>query len=113
MKKIIFGLSVSAFIMFVLPWLAVTFVKSDAGMVVCIFLFFAINPIYSVIIGAFAGKDIKTLWSLPVVSPVFFLVGAWKFFAMDETAFILYASVYLFLGILTMLFSVFVRKKAQ
>jgi len=37
------------------PWLAVTFVGS-AGMTVCFILFFAINPVFSVICGVAAGK---------------------------------------------------------
>ena len=63
-KRVVLWLVVSAIIMLVLPWLAVTFVKGDAGMAVCFLLFYAINPIYSVIIGAVAGKDIKHLCNL-------------------------------------------------
>ncbi len=42
--------------MLALPWLAVTFVKGDAGMAVCFLLFFAIDPLYSVAIGALREK---------------------------------------------------------
>ena len=65
------------------------------------------------IIGAFAGKDVKHLWSLPVISAVLFLIGTWIFFDMGETAFILYAAVYLIIGIMAMLISMFIRKKTQ
>ena len=112
-KNIILWLAASAVVMLAFPWLAVTFVKGDAGMVVCFLLFFAVNPLYSVIIGAFAGKDVKHLWSLPVISAVLFLIGTWIFFDMGETAFILYAVVYLVLGIVAMLISMFIRKKTQ
>ena len=50
---------ISLIVMLALPWLAVSFVKDDAGMAVCFILFFAINPIYSVILGVFAGKKYK------------------------------------------------------
>ena len=114
MKKIIiFWLAVTAVIMLALPWLVVTFVKGDAGMAACFVLFFAVNPIYSVVIGIFAGKDMKHLWSLSVISAVLFLVGTWVFFDMGETAFILYAVVYLALGIVAMLISMFIRKKSK
>ena len=99
--------------MLALPWLAVTFVKGDAGMAACFLLFFAVNPVYSVIIGAYAGKDIRHLWSLPVISATLFLTGTWIFFDMGETAFILYAAVYLALGIAAMLISMFIRKKTK
>lgn len=112
-QNIILWLAASAVVMLVFPWLAVTFVNGDAGMVVCFLLFFAVNPIYSVIIGAFAGKDIRHLWSLPFISAVLFLIGTWIFFDMGETAFILYTVVYLVIGIAAMLISMFIRKKTQ
>ena len=112
-KNIILWLAASAVVMLAFPWLAVTFVKGDAGMAVCFLLFFAVNPLYSVIIGAFAGKNIRHLWSLPVISAALFLIGTWIFFDMGETAFILYAAVYLIIGIMAMLISMFIRKKTQ
>lgn len=112
-KNIILWVASSAVVMLAFSWLAVTFVKGDAGMAVCFLLLFAVNPLYSVIIGAFAGKDVKHLWSLPVISAVLFLIGTWIFFDMGETAFILYAAVYLVIGIMAMLISMFIRKKTQ
>ena len=112
-KSIILWLAASAVVMLAFPWLAVTFVKGDAGMAVCFLLFFAVNPLYSVLIGAFVGKDIRRLWSLPVISAALFLIGTWVFFDMGETAFILYAAVYLALGIAAMLISMLIRKKTQ
>ena len=50
----------------------------------------------------------KHLWSLPVISAVLFLIGTWIFFDMGETAFILYAAVYLVIGIMAMLISMFI-----
>ena len=110
-KKFIVWLAISAIIMLILPLLAVTFVKNDAGMAVCFILFFAINPIYSMIIGFFAGKDFKNLWILPAISAILFLAGAWVFFDMGESAFIMYAVIYLILGIGAMLISMFINKK--
>ena len=66
-KNIILCVAVSVVVMLAFPWFAVSFVKGDAGMAVCFLLFFAVNPLYSVLIGAFAGKDIWRLWSLPVI----------------------------------------------
>ncbi|MEY8517689.1 hypothetical protein AALC25_12415 [Lachnospiraceae bacterium 29-84] len=104
---------ISIGIMLVLPWFAGSFVKGDAGMAVCFLLFFAINPIYSVIMGVFAGKNIKRLWGMPVISAVLFLLGSWIFFSMGERAFILYACVYLILGIASMAISMMIHRKAQ
>jgi len=100
-------------IMLVLPWLAVSFVKGDAGMAVCFILFFAVNPIYSVIMGVFSGKNIKSLWGMPVISAILFLLGSWIFFSIGEKAFILYAGVYLILGIVAMAISMIIHRKIQ
>ena len=76
-------------------------------------LYFAVNPIYSVIMGVFAGKNIKRLWGMPVISAVLFLLGSWIFFSMGERAFILYAGVYLILGMAAMTISMIIHRKAQ
>lgn len=111
MRKITLWLIASAAIMLALPWLAATFIKGDGGMAACLVLFFALNPIYAVFTGIYAGRDIKRLWALPTITALFFLAGSWLFFDMGEKAFVLYASVYLFLGAAAMLISVFVKKK--
>ena len=71
------------------------------------------TPIYAICTGAYAGKDIKKFWVLPVITALFFLAGAWWFFELGESDFILYALVYLILGMAAMLLSQFVRKKRQ
>ena len=50
---------------------------------------------------------------LAVIPAVLFPIGTWIFFDMGETAFILYAAVYLALGIAVMLISMLIRKKVQ
>lgn len=110
-KAFFFWCAASAAVMLFLPWVAVAFVKTDSGMAASLALFFAVNPAYSVLLGIFAGKDAKRLWSLPVISAALFLLGAWVFFAVGEMAFFLYAGVYLALGIAAMLVSGFVYQK--
>lgn len=112
-NNFILWVMISMVIMLVLPWLAVSFVKGDAGMAVCFILFFAVNPIYSVIMGVFSGKNIKSLWGMPVISAILFLLGSWIFFSIGEKAFILYAGVYLILGIAAMTISMIIHRKAQ
>lgn len=111
MKQFIFWLAASAAVMLVLPWLAVTFVKGDSGMAVCFLLFFALDPLYTIISGACAGRTPKRLWAVPLLTAAFFLTGAWLLFDMGETAFVLYAAVYLALGTVAMLICMFIRAK--
>ena len=106
MKKKLIGWSIgSAAVMLLLPWAAVTFAKSDAGMAVVLILFFVIDPIYSIVLGIFAGKHMKEMWSLPVVTAALFLLGTWSFFGPGEDAFVLYAGIYLVIGLVSMLLS--------
>ena len=51
-------------IMIIPPWIAVTFIRSDAGMAVVFLLFYAIDPLYSAIAGYFAGKDIRKMLNI-------------------------------------------------
>ena len=54
MKKVVFWILVSALVMLILPWLAVSFVKGDNGMAVCFIMFYLGNPIYSILAGVYA-----------------------------------------------------------
>ena len=109
-KKYIMWFILSAFVMLLLPWVAVTLVKGDAGMAACFVLFFAVNPLYSIVIGIFAGRNFKEMWSLPVISAVLFLLGTWIFFDMGERAFLMYAGIYLIIGIVVMFVSALISK---
>ena len=95
-----------------LPWLTVTFAGS-AGMAICFLLFFALNPAYAAVCGAYAGKNIKRLWALPILTAILFLAGVWMFFEMGETAFLLYFCCYLIIGIIAMLISAIINKTKQ
>lgn len=111
MKKLALWLMLSAFVLLALPWLVVTFVKGSGGMAVCFLLFFAVDPVYAICAGSRAGRDVKRLWPLPVITAGFFLLGAWLLFDMGEAAFLQYALVYLLLGLAAMWVSAFIRKK--
>lgn len=74
---------------------------------------FALNPIYAICVGAAAGRDGRKLWALPVITALLFLIGTWLFFDWREKAFVLYALIYLFLGIAAMLISMFIKKKRK
>ena len=111
MKKVLSWIAASVGMMLVLPWMAVTFVKGDGGMAICFVLFFVLNPIYAICVGAAAGRDGRKLWALPVITALLFLIGTWLFFDWGEKAFFLYALIYLFLGIAAMLISMFIKRR--
>jgi len=112
MKKTIMWVLLTMLFMIAIPWLTVSFAGS-AGMAVCLILFFAVNPLFSLFSGIFAGSNIKKLWCLPVISSVTFLCGAWIFFDMREPAFLMYAAAYLVIGICAMLITTLIKSKRK
>ena len=104
MKKLLIWAILAIFIMIVCPWLTVEFAGS-AGMAICFALFFAVNPLFSAVSGAFAGKHIRKFWMLPAVTAGLFLAGAWLFFEIGEPAFLLYCGGYQIIGAIAMLIS--------
>lgn len=98
MKKPGFWFVLSAGVMLLLPWMTVTFVRSDAAMTAILLLFFAVNPGYSLAAGYYAGKWIHRLWWVPAVSAVLFLAGAWLFLETGEPGFWTYTGAYFALG---------------
>ena len=110
MKKTVGWIISAIFLMVVCPWLTVEF-AGGAGMAVCLLLFFALNPVFSAFCGVYAGKDIKRLWFLPIVTALLFLAGAWIFFEPGEMAFLLYGGCYLLIGVISMVVSSFMKNR--
>ena len=110
MKRLIVWMILALFLLIGCPWLAVTFAGS-MGMAVCFLLFFSVNPLFAVVTGVFAGKNVKRLWSLPIIMAGLYLAGVWLFFEMGEPAFLLYGGCYLVAGVVAMLVSAFVKHR--
>ena len=100
----------SALVM-ILPCWAVTFVKAEGGMAAVLILFFAVDPIAAICVGVFAGRNAKAAWFQPLLLSVLFLAGVWVFIDRWETAFLLYAAVYLAVGYLTMTIAAALEKR--
>ncbi len=102
-KQFFIWLTVTTIVLFLMPWLIVQFVPSNAVMMAAILLFFAVNPIYAIFTGTVAGKNIKSLWGLPVAAAILFLLGVWLTMDFGEMGFVVYAGIYLILSIVSML----------
>lgn len=98
-------------VMFVLPFAVAKLASECAGMALCMMLFLVLNPIYSIILGIVAGRDIRALWNLPLISAVAFLAGTWLFFDIHEPWFIAYAAAYLCIGVVAMLITNYLKIK--
>lgn len=95
-------LAATVAVMFALPFCMARFAPADAGMALCMMLFFIVNPIYSAILGFRCSKDVRQMWSLPLISSITFLAGTLLFFDIREVWFIIYAATYLAIGWVTM-----------
>ena len=111
MKKFITWSMLAALLMIGGPWVALQFPGYDA-MGVCFILFFALNPLFSAVCGAFAGRNVRLLWALPIVTAGLFVVGVWIFFEMGEPAFLIYCAGYLLIGAVAMLISALIKRRA-
>ena len=109
MKRFVIWILAEVLLMIGFPSLAVAF-AGDNGMAICFILFFVINPIFSAICGAIAGRDIKKLWSLPLITSLLFLAGVWLFFDFGETAFLFYAAAYFIISTVTMSASAILKR---
>ena len=104
MKKLAIWMLEAILLMLGCPWLTSSFVDVS-GMAICILLFFIVNPLYAAVCGAAAGRQIKKLWPLPILTAGLYLAGAWLFLEMGELDFLLYAGSYLVIGLAAMLLS--------
>lgn len=112
-KKYVIMLIISAAVMFGLPWLALTFGTVNMGLGLSLLLFFVVNTIYSITLGIYSGRNLREMWSLPVVSAVMYLLSAWALFEMGEIVFVIYAGIYLGLGVAAMLITALIRSKRE
>lgn len=109
MRKIICSIGIILAVMFLLPLAVSKFAPANAGMALCFILFFAINPIFSVLVGIYSGLDIKKMWCIPFVLALVFLLSSWLLFDMGEPTFIIYSGVYLIISIITVLITLAIK----
>ena len=95
---------ITVLVMLVLPWVILAGAQAEAMGLIFILLY-AVYPVYSVLIGWQAGKEIKKNWFLPILSPCLFLLCVVVFFTLDEGLFYVFALIYLVIGLLAMAFS--------
>ncbi|MCM1094159.1 MAG: hypothetical protein NC421_09405 [Lachnospiraceae bacterium] len=110
-RQLIIWIGITLAVMLILPFAVAKLASECAGMALCMMLFLVVNPIYSIILGVVAGHNIRALWNLPLISAVAFLAGTWLFFDIHEPWFIVYAAVYLCLGVVAMLITNYLKRK--
>jgi hypothetical protein len=106
-------LLLSAVVMLLFPYLAVTFVQGSGGLVVCLFLFFGVDPFLSLMIGKASGENMRDRWYWPLVNAGFFLTGVWLNFEMGEPEFLVYTGIYLAIGCAAMVVWAAIKRRVK
>ena len=94
-------------VLLILPLIFINIVEHESGMGLMILLLFVINPITTVCLNLLVKKDIKKLWWIPITFSIIFLLSYWLILKDIIIDLIFYATIYLFLGIITMVSSYF------
>ena len=104
------ALAANLAVMLLLPALMISISPSSAGMMICITLFFAANPIFCLAAGIFAGRDLRNRWFTALFPPLTFLLSTRLIFGADASDFTVYAVIYAVITALVTLFTFLVRK---
>ena len=99
------ALAANVMILLLLPALIISISPSDAGMMVCITLFFAVDPAFCIAAGIFAGRDLRNRWFTALFPPVTFLISARLIFGADASDFSVYAVIYAAITAIVTLFT--------
>ena len=110
-NKLIITSTIKLVVLLALPLIFVNLAKPHEAMGLMMTFFFAINPVASVIVSLFVGKDIKKLWWIPLSFAIVFLLSYW--FVLSEIIWDLtiYAIIYALLGLLTMIILWIAKRK--
>lgn len=104
------ALAANVLILLLLPALVISISPSDAGMMVCITLFFMVDPAFCIAAGIFAGRDLRNRWVTALFPPVTFLISARLIFGADASDFSVYAVIYAAITAIVTLFTFLVMR---
>ncbi|MCI5669133.1 MAG: hypothetical protein MR291_10310 [Oscillospiraceae bacterium] len=104
------ALAANVLILLLLPALVISISPSDAGMMVCITLFFMVDPAFCIAAGIFAGRDLRNRWFTALFPPVTFLISARLIFGADASDFSVYAVIYAAITAIVTLFTFLVMR---
>lgn len=104
------ALAANVLILLLLPALVISISPSDAGMMVCITLFFMVDPAFCIAAGIFDGRDLRNRWFTALLPPVTFLISARLIFGADASDFSVYAVIYAAITAIVTLFTFLVMR---
>lgn len=87
-------LAASLAVMLGIPAAIIGAMPSDAGMMVCLALFFFLDPAFCLAAAIFAGWDLRRRWYTALFPPLAFLLSAATVFRTETGAFMVYFVIY-------------------
>lgn len=89
------SLAASLVVMLLIPALIIENAPSNAGMMACIALFFAVDPLFCIAASVFAGWDLQRRWFTALFPPLAFLASTGAVFGAEAGGFMVYFVIYL------------------
>lgn len=112
-KKLVFSIILSGVMMILLPFMTVDTSGTELGIASIYTNLYVVNPVYTLGIGIFAGTDREKLWSLPLITAVFFILGFGLIISFADILVYMYALCYLLTSTLAMFFIDFLLKRRK
>ena len=112
-KRPLFWLVLSAAVMLLIPWAAVTFVPQDPDLFASRMILLALGPGYSFAAGYYAGKQIRRMWWVPAECAAMYLLGILMFCPPGDFQFLTYAGICFAAGMESMLVSRLITGKER
>ena len=101
-KRIIIIISVMLVALLIAPLAVLNFANPMHGMGLMFLLFFGVDPVASIIVGILSGASVKKLWWSPLLFGVMFLLCCWLALQEIVLDLVVYAVIYLLLGMIAM-----------
>lgn len=112
-NKIFISFLIVIVTMLIFPLLIFTFMKSLNGLFWFLLLFFAINPIISIIIGVLSGTEIRKLWFVPLIVSIIFPPLYWIVLQDIILQLYIHSLGYLIIGVVSMLVTSFLSNRRK
>ncbi len=88
------ALAASLVVMLLIPAIITAAAPSNAGMMACLALFFALDPLFCIAASVFAGWDLRRRWFTALFPPLAFLLSEGTVFGAEAGGFMVYFVIY-------------------
>ncbi len=104
--------SILSIIVMVVPLiLGPRILSPESGMAMYVLSFLAVNPCFFAVLGVVISKDIKSMWSLPIISALIFFLGT--FILLDTLDTLFYTVIYIPVSAIAMAVAYGTRRKSK